>query len=113
MVALLESTPATTTKKRSEVLTWMNSIRKNPAILDLLHPDTARFWKEEIRVVEVMEKLLLRSIDSFDACTSEMSEQTKMGKVFGSINSDLAFINKSWGDMNELLDAKLLEVGNR
>lgn len=111
MSTLVESRP--TTKKRTEVLNWMSSIRKDVTILDLLHPDTARFWKEEIRVVEVMEKLLLRSIDSFDACTSEMSEQTKMGKVFGSINKDLTFINKSWGDMNELLDANLLKVGKR
>lgn len=112
MTALLESTPSTT-KKRAEVLTWISSVRKNPAILDLLHSDTAQFWKEEIRVVEVMEKLLLRSIDAFDACTSDMSEQTKMSTVFSSINSDLTFLNKSWGDMNELLDAKLLKVGKR
>ena len=111
MSALLESTPIT--KKRQEVLTWISTIRQDVTVLDLLHPETARYWKEQVQLVEVMEKLLLRSIDSFNACKSEMSEQTKMSKVFGSINSELTFINKSWGDMNELLDAKLLEVGNR
>ena len=112
MSTLLESKSATT-NKRAEVLTWMSSIRQDVTILNSIHPDIARFWKEEVRVVEVMEKLLLRSIDSFDACTSEMSEKSKMSTVFSSINKDLTFINKSWGDMNELLDAKLLKVGKR
>ena len=110
MSTLLESK---TTNKRAEVLNWMSNIRQDVTILNSTHPDIARFWKEEVRVVEVMEKLLLRSIDSFDACTSNMSEKTKMSTVFSSINKDLTFINKSWGDMNELLDAKLLKVGKR